>query len=104
VYALRDVRGDVRPLCGGENCPQLARLHTVVVFTAAEILAHALEQLSPELRSVVEAHVFDDQSVYTLVRRRGLPKRDIESTLAAAFDAMRYALVRRGVRGVGDVV
>ena len=34
--------------------------------------------------------------------RRGIPKKDIEATLA--FDAMRYTLMRRGIRGVGDVV
>jgi DNA-directed RNA polymerase specialized sigma24 family protein len=79
--------------------PSLTRLHTLVILTAAEILDHALNDLSAEQRTLVEAHVLDHQSVHTLVRRRGVPKRDIERALAAAFEAMRYALVRRGIRG-----
>jgi hypothetical protein len=52
----------------------------------------------------MEAHFFDDESIFNLQRRYKLKRRDLEAIIEAALVMMRTALQRRGVRAVGDVI
>ena len=97
---LRLVRGmQIRSAPGNPN------LHTfIMISTAAELAVALVADLPPEVRTIVEAHFFDGESVFKIQRQRKMKRRDLKATIEAALGNMRVALRSRGVRAVGDVI
>jgi len=75
-----------------------------MLSTAAELAATLVNDLPPDVRSIVEAHFFDGESIYKIQRRYKMKRRDLEVMIEAALVKMRLALRSRGVRVVGDVI
>ena len=75
-----------------------------MLSSAAELAAALVQDLPPDIRSIVEAHFFDGESIFKIQRRYKLKRRDLEAMIEAALLTMRLALRSRGVRAVGDVI
>jgi hypothetical protein len=75
-----------------------------MIFTAAELAATVVKELPPDVRTVVEAHFFDGESIFKIQRRYKLKRRDLEAMIEAALVTMRSALRSCGVRAVADVI
>jgi hypothetical protein len=88
-------------ICEG---PPAARIHTSMISTAADLAAALVNDLPPEVRIIVEAHFFEGESIFTIQRRHGMKRRDLEMLIQAALVTMRTALRSRGVRAVSDVI
>ncbi len=66
--------------------------------------AALVQDLPPDLQDIVEAHLFDGESLFKIQRRYKLERRVLEALIAAALVTMRTALRSRGVQSVSDVI
>jgi hypothetical protein len=60
-------------LRGTFRCP----IHTFMLFTAADLAAALVQDLPPEVRTFVEAHFFDGESIFKIQRRYKLKNAGI---------------------------
>jgi len=75
-----------------------------MILNAAELVAAALNELPSEIRTLVEAHFFDCESVFKIQRHHQMKRRDIEATIAAALANMRTTLRSRGFNEMSDLM
>jgi hypothetical protein len=75
-----------------------------MIANPTELASILLEDLPPDVRTVVEAHFFDGESLFKLQRSHKLKRRDMEAMIEAALVTMRTALRGRGVQAVADVI
>lgn len=75
-----------------------------MLANAAEFVSFATSALPPDVRTIVEAHFLDGDSVFKIQRRFGVKRRDVEAIIEAALAEMETALRSRGVRGMTDVI
>ena len=88
----------------GAECAGDLPINIPVILTAADLLSAALDELSPDIRSMMDAHFFDGDSTFRIQRQRHMKRRDVETVIGAALETMRISLRLRGVRGFGDVM
>ena len=74
-----------------------------MILSAAELIAAALDDLPADIRSIVQSHYLDGESVRKIQKCRPMKCRDIEAVIAAALEEMRKALKSRGFEGVSDL-
>lgn len=79
-------------------------IQTSMISDAIELVAAVVNDLPSDLRTVVAAHFFEDESVFKIQRQRKMKRRDLETMIEIALGTMRMALRGRGVRGVSDVI
>ena len=73
-----------------------------MISTAAELATALVKELPPDVRSIMEAHFFDGESLFKIQRRHKVKRRDMEAITATALVTMRKAMRSRGVQGVAD--
>ena len=75
-----------------------------MISSSTELVAEVLSDLPPDVRTVMEAHFLDGESVFKIQRRYKLKRRDLEALIEAALVTMRTALRSRGVLGMAEVI
>ena len=79
-------------------------LHIGMLLNASELLNAALNELSPDIRTAVEAHFFDGASIFTIQRQCKAKRQDVEECITTALNEMRVYMRRRGIQGSSDVL
>jgi len=75
-----------------------------MILSLPELAAVALDQLPTNIRSMVDSHFLDGESVFKIQRQRRMKRWDVEVAIRAAVVTMRTALRGRGVLGMADVI
>jgi len=75
-----------------------------MLANAAEFVSFATSALPPDVRTVVEAHFLEGDSVLKIQRRFGVKRRDVEAMIETGLAEMGTALRSHGVRGMTDVI
>jgi DNA-directed RNA polymerase specialized sigma24 family protein len=75
-----------------------------MMSTPSELVAAVMSDLPPDLRSLVEAHFYEGDSVVKIQRRHRLKRKVVAATLESALETICIALRDRGVRSVADVI
>jgi DNA-directed RNA polymerase specialized sigma24 family protein len=75
-----------------------------MLATAADFVSFATSALPPDVRTVVEAHFLDGDSIFKIQRRFGVKRRDVEAMIETALAEMGMAFRSHGVRGMTDVI
>ena len=87
----------------GQFAAHSPSIDTTMILSAAELIAAALDDLPADIRSIVQSHYLDGESVRKIQKCRPMKCRDIEAVIAAALEEMRKALKSRGFEGVSDL-
>jgi hypothetical protein len=75
-----------------------------VILTASELVTTIVSDLPPDVRSIIEQHFQDGESVFKIQRQCWMKRRDVEAKIETALATMRIAMRSRGVRAVPDVI
>jgi hypothetical protein len=75
-----------------------------VPLFAADLIAIALDTLTPTERRVIDIYFYDSKGVFAVARQTGLRKREAEGVLESAISKLHAYMLRRGVRSVRDVL
>lgn len=91
-------------ICRGAVAVPAPAIDSGMILTAADLVAAALDTLTPAERQAIDIHIYDGRGVFTVARRIGLRKREAESLLEAAISKLHAYMLRRGIRGSADVL
>ncbi len=77
-----------------------------MISTAAELTAALVKYLPPHIRSIVEAHCFDGESIFKIQRQRKMKRRNLEALIEATLVTMQewIAATSGRFRAVADVI
>ena len=60
-----------------------------MILTDADLIAAALNELSPELRRILTARFLEEESLWALMRRHRMTKKEVEACVATALEQMK---------------
>lgn len=74
-----------------------------MILFPTDLLAAALDDLPPEIRSILEAYFFNGESTFKIQRHTQMKHRDVETAIETGLSIMRAVLKDLGITTMADL-